>query len=311
LVASTRKSTTPTDIEVYRGTDLASLSLMGSETSSLPSGPRIVFEAMSGATYMIRVTPWYGGFTSGAIQLDIAEALPPANDSFSNAKTINALPYEDVTDSTFATKEAGEPDCGGVDDKTTWHKFQPATATDVQILSYACLYSGTELASLTSIPIGPSSVVRLSGGTTYYVQMFWTCCMDMRAVETQNVLRMRQVTPPTVTATLDKAATVTKAGSLRVSGSYSCTDGGGVVTSAALRIRITQAVGRLSQADGATSTGLTCDGQRRIWSATLTSGTSTPFWSGSATAQGAATLLGYTQPVTAPLNGTMTVKSVK
>lgn len=109
---------------------------------------------------------------------------PPANDNFGRAKVIQALPYSDNLEITYATLQAREPrpTCinGAPGGQTVWYKFTPAT-TDLFMLNasgsnaYVGLYTGSSLASLAQQrcfePYFWSTPLRLTGGTTYYFQV--------------------------------------------------------------------------------------------------------------------------------------------
>jgi PKD repeat protein len=107
---------------------------------------------------------------------------PPANDDFSSATQITALPFSDTVDTTGATIEPGEPApctfqqlAGSV-----WYAFTPATSESVSMsvdssfFSVEAAYTGTSVGNLTALGCGLSDeglfTIHVSAGTTYYFQ---------------------------------------------------------------------------------------------------------------------------------------------
>jgi len=110
----------------------------------------------------------------------------PANDDFSGAVPIAALPFGEVTNLTLASVESGEPvpPCAsfyGPVSKTTWYAFTPAQTQSItarivnaQISSVVAAYSGAAVSSLTPVGcgvFGNSVTFRANAGTTYYFQV--------------------------------------------------------------------------------------------------------------------------------------------
>jgi len=112
-----------------------------------------------------------------------AYAVAPANDNFSNAITISALPFSDVVDITEATTEPGEPQPSNYSPQTVWYSFTPA-ANGVVIADMAgSIFSDTnlniytasgpgigDLVFLGSVSWGGSISFNYQAGTTYYFQ---------------------------------------------------------------------------------------------------------------------------------------------
>jgi len=110
----------------------------------------------------------------------------PANDNFSGAAAIGALPFSDVTNLASASIEPGEPvpSCAiyyGPVSNTTWYAFTPAQSQTVtarignaQISAVVAAYTGGGVSSLTSVGcgvFGNTVTFRANAGTTYYFQV--------------------------------------------------------------------------------------------------------------------------------------------
>jgi PKD repeat protein len=110
-------------------------------------------------------------------------AAPPSNDTFANATTIAALPFNDTQDPSEATVELGEPlpACYyfGPPTGTIWYAFTPSTsetitASSPTFASTVNVYSGTSLASLSSLGCANFNAgisLRVTAGQTYYFQV--------------------------------------------------------------------------------------------------------------------------------------------
>ncbi len=127
--------------------------------------------------------------TGMALMLPVASttlAAPPANDNFSNATPITALPFSDSSANTReATTEAGEPQpsCASTTvGKTIWYAFTPAEngllsayiSTGVPIVIAA--YTGDSLPGLTEVACHAGwgwerLTFHANAGTTYYFQV--------------------------------------------------------------------------------------------------------------------------------------------
>jgi hypothetical protein len=110
----------------------------------------------------------------------------PANDNFSGAAAIGALPFSDVTNLASASIEPGEPvpSCAiyyGPVSNTTWYAFTSAQSQTVtarigyaQISAAVAAYTGGGVSSLTSTGcgvFGNTVTFRANAGTTYYFQV--------------------------------------------------------------------------------------------------------------------------------------------
>lgn len=124
--------------------------------------------------------------SGGTYELTVAEIVPPANDAFSNATGISALPFSEVVDISVAGFETGEPtpSCtgpyGGLG-KTVWYSFTSGETrlisgriVNTPIATGVGVYTGTSLATLTEVGcgvFGGSATFRAVTGTTYYFQV--------------------------------------------------------------------------------------------------------------------------------------------
>ena len=115
-----------------------------------------------------------------------ARRSSPANDDFSGAAAIGALPFSVFTDLTAASTESGEPvpSCAsyyGPVSNTTWYAFTPAQSQTVtarignaQISAVVAAYTGGGVSNLTSVGcgvFGNTVTFRANAGTTYYFQV--------------------------------------------------------------------------------------------------------------------------------------------
>jgi RTX calcium-binding nonapeptide repeat (4 copies) len=109
-----------------------------------------------------------------------AGAAPPSNDNFAARTTIPAVPFTEVTNTTEATREPGEPDpaCGPMG-RTVWYEYTHPTDTvlgasalgsDFDTLT--AVWTGGSLGALTPVACSDdfSAVFRAEAGTTYLIQ---------------------------------------------------------------------------------------------------------------------------------------------
>ncbi|MHB8510842.1 MAG: TolB family protein [Actinomycetota bacterium] len=79
---------------------------------------------------------------------------PPNNDNFENARSINAVPYDEVTNSSGATRQSGEPTttCAPIPQGgTLWYRFTPSK--DESLIATT---EGTKLATTVGVFVGSS-----------------------------------------------------------------------------------------------------------------------------------------------------------
>lgn len=113
-------------------------------------------------------------------------AVPPANDDFSAATNVAALPFQDTVDTTEATLEVDEPQppCTFFTGRTVWYSFTPGSDTIVSVDTLGsgfdtvlAVWTGSQLDSLElvacnddALSLGAQVPFRAQAGTTYYVQ---------------------------------------------------------------------------------------------------------------------------------------------
>lgn len=108
----------------------------------------------------------------------------PVNDSFAAAIEIEDLPFDDVVDTTHATRESGEPrPCGSIG-STVWYRFTSPADVDVVADTFGsdfdtvlAAYTGSSLLSLTRVACNDNTdgsrskiAFRALAGRTYHVQ---------------------------------------------------------------------------------------------------------------------------------------------
>ena len=111
-------------------------------------------------------------------------APPPENDNFASAKVIGGLPFNEDTDTLYATTEPGErsSSCSGPVYKTVWYAFSPVTdgsftlTADSWYGKVVAVYTGSDMANLAEIGCRTfwyQGRLPFHGdaGTTYYIQV--------------------------------------------------------------------------------------------------------------------------------------------
>jgi len=154
--------------------DLTSLTCAFSDSSTN-------FQVEAGNTYYLRVDS-FG--QAGALQVNLEQITPPANDNFANAETINSLPFSATVDNTNATIEPGEPqDCGGSRFRSVWYSFSPSENTEIRMSAAGSIAPGnvsiflasgpgtSDLTFLTCTSGGSSARIQVEAGKTYYLRV--------------------------------------------------------------------------------------------------------------------------------------------
>jgi hypothetical protein len=114
----------------------------------------------------------------------VARAVPPSNDDFANATTIDpsALPFSDSIDTTEATTEANEPQWCYYLGQSVWYAITPSSDATLRIGESISNYyadvniyreDGSGLGGLSFLgcaAFGNSTSVDVHAGTTYYFQ---------------------------------------------------------------------------------------------------------------------------------------------
>ncbi len=148
-----------TVLAVYTGSTLPSLSLVDCNDDTLSSiRSRVQFQAVAGVTYLVQGGGW--GTKSGILTVNIGPSPPPpANDTFSQAAAIPAVPFGDARFNSTATEDAGElkTTCSDVE-KTVWYTFTPP-ASGVYAIDTAgsefdtvlTVFTGATLDTLTQV----------------------------------------------------------------------------------------------------------------------------------------------------------------
>jgi hypothetical protein len=160
-------------LAVYTGTDLNNLQIIDCRTTyELASVP---LSLIAGTTYYFQ-TYVYGG----DVTININQR--PANDDFANMQAITQPPYSDSVDTTYATAEPWESECGwGF--RSIWYSFTPTTSgsyTAETVNGYLPglgVYTGSDFSSLQNLACVSGwnearSTLRLDAGTTYYYQAY-------------------------------------------------------------------------------------------------------------------------------------------
>jgi PKD repeat protein len=143
------------------------------------SGGSMQLSASANTTYYIQAGSVSPG--SAHLQLNVHEVLPPANDDFANATTIESLPFSDFSDRTAAGLESGEPTftpCGPIS-HTIWYAFTPTQDTTVfahgnaaGANSFIAVYTGGPVGNLTEVSCGTErNVWQAAAGKTYWIQV--------------------------------------------------------------------------------------------------------------------------------------------
>jgi len=141
------------------------------------------FSVGAGITYYFQV-----GYMSGdvALQFNLREILPPANDNFENATSIAVLPFDDTVDIAAATVQVNEPtpSCAynGLGNRSVWYAFTPTASESVSASIPAAAfapvfatYTGSSLAGLSEVGCqiysGNMLTFHVNAGITYYFQI--------------------------------------------------------------------------------------------------------------------------------------------
>lgn len=117
--------------------------------------------------------------------------VTPENDNFNYPKDISSLPYEDETDTTYATVSGDDPEIGlcsisGSGVSTVWYKYEPATDTAISINTFEsdydtfiAIWKGTDLNDLRFVACNDDTggtkqsevAIRVTGGKAYYIEI--------------------------------------------------------------------------------------------------------------------------------------------
>jgi hypothetical protein len=161
-------------VAVYTGPAVDSLSRVA--TTRTGTGPeKRYFRAAAGVTYHVAIDGRHA--EQGAIQLELDEIPPPANDMFAAAEPLVPGASAVSGNTLGATGEPGEPDAGGTAGATVWYQYTPTESgratvelAPVDFASTVTVYTGESVDALTYVEGGSDRVSwRALPGTTYSI----------------------------------------------------------------------------------------------------------------------------------------------
>jgi hypothetical protein len=208
-----------------------------------------------------------------------ALAAPPSNDTPSGA-TVVTLAQTISQDTTEATTDALDTQlnarCGApATNGSVWFTYTDTTGTGLVVdvsgsdfSAGAAIVAGDPAAGGELVACGPGiTAARGGAGTTYYVMAF----SDTPGVTGGQLVAAFSEAPPAPEATLtvDPKATAYRDGSMRLTGTYSCTNADGY--SSEIDGQVVQTVGRTKITGWFFVYPLECDGAVRTWEAIVTS----------------------------------------
>jgi chitodextrinase len=185
IVADTFGSNYDTVLSAWTGTQGA-LNLLACNDDSGGLQSQITFPAAGGTTvyFMVGFCCGDGLSGGGSLTFSVNQLLPPANDNFTDATPITAVPFNDSVNLTAATTQPSEPAaCLGLQN-TVWYSFTPATTQSVTLRTdqYGAgvgAYTGTSLTNLSQVACnsaGQPALLHALAGTTYNIQVGAWCC---------------------------------------------------------------------------------------------------------------------------------------
>ena len=213
-----------------------------------------------------------------------AVAAPPANDVFSGAEVVTALPFSTAQDTTEATTDADDAAInnrvcfGSATEASVWYAFTPDTS-GVRVFSVAgtdypagvAVATGTPGSFLTAA-CGPSEVTAsLEAGTTYSILVFDFAPGEGNGGNLQFSItdQLPPPPPPTLSVTIDPVGYASRTGTATITGSFACTD------APAVRgfLTLTQQVGRIkiTGTSDPFAPMTPCDGETHPFAQTITS----------------------------------------
>ena len=178
LAARSSSSTAYSQVTAYSsdGSGIGGLSFLGC-SNFWPANA--VFDVQAGETYYLQVSTFWG--TTGTVQLDLEEQLPPPNDDFADATAFSSVPFSGSADMTAATVEDGEPSgCQGLSSQqTAWYAFTPSQSGSyiAERSGYGSVsaYTGSSVSSVHQVSCGYyQTIFHADAGTTYYLQLSGT-----------------------------------------------------------------------------------------------------------------------------------------
>jgi hypothetical protein len=198
----------------------------------------------------------------------------PTNDTSAGATAITSLPTTITQDTTTATTDSVDASlneqCGApATNGSVWFTYTDPTGdgmlVDVAQSDFTAgvmIVQGDPTAGGFVVACGPEvSAIRGEAGTTYYVMAF----SDSPAKTGGTLVASFEPLPPAPVSTLtvDPRATAYKDGSLRLTGSYSCSNANGF--SSDIEGQVVQRVGRVKINGFFFTSPLECDGAVHAW----------------------------------------------
>ena len=176
--ADTLGSAVSASLNIYQaaGPGLSDLNFIGCSSTS----GSLNFFAEAGSTYYIQAGASASGQV-GTIQINLEQISPPANDNFTDAESIDSLPFSATVDVTNASSEAGESAPCTVE-RSVWYVLIPAesmvlrantegSAISALINIYQATGSGiSDLQHLGCASSGNPAIFLAEAGQTYYLQ---------------------------------------------------------------------------------------------------------------------------------------------
>ncbi|RKT76992.1 hypothetical protein DFJ68_0399 [Terracoccus luteus] len=207
-------------------------------------------------------------------------AAAPANDTAGGARALAALPKTVTQNTTTATTDALDAElnaqCGApATNGSVWFRVVDKTGAGLLVDTTASDYSagimivaGDPSDGGQLVACGPGlSATRGEPGTTYWVMAF----SDTPSVTGGTLKATFSEAPPAPTAalTVNRNAVATRDGSLRLKGTYSCTNADGYQSD--IEGLVQQRAGRLKINGFFFVNPIVCDGKTRKWNALATS----------------------------------------
>lgn len=142
----------------------------------------LTFPVSAGQTYYLLARTTVS--TSGSLELSGSLTLPPANDLFAEATSIQMIPFSDVTSNAASTTEPNEPACPDGGHGSVWYSVEPSATGSLSVRATSSfgagpvvgVYQGADVASLTQRGCASdSSAATVTfpaiAGSTYLIQV--------------------------------------------------------------------------------------------------------------------------------------------
>ena len=144
-----------TTLGAYKGTAVQSVTQLAAMDAQIGERSRVSFTVKTGDVVYIAVDVDYG--SPGAVKLNVAMKDPPPGDSFAAPEALTGSSASATNDTTFATREGGEPWLGGAGG-TVWYSWTApsdgAVAVDTvgsAFQTVLAVYTGDTFDGLTRI----------------------------------------------------------------------------------------------------------------------------------------------------------------